>query len=81
MLDVQEKMTNYQGYKGGQKVVEYYTATFTYRVKGQLYQGVDVLPGNTANGLFLKTILRSPDRKVNVQYQTKNPAKSIIDLK
>lgn len=81
LLRFDTKTSNYQGAYGGQKAVEYYTAFFSYTIQGKTYQGVDKLTGNTANGVRLKNIMRSADKKLKILYQAKAPEQSIISFK
>ena len=64
LLNYEAKTTMYQSDYGANKKVEYYTAFFSYNVKGKTYQGSDILPGNSANGIALRHILRSSDKLI-----------------
>lgn len=81
LLSMKAKTTMTQGFDGGSTVVNHYKVNFTYRVNGQNFTGIDKVNGLEVNGYKLKNILKSATKAIVVRYNSKNPAKAVVDMR
>jgi heme/copper-type cytochrome/quinol oxidase subunit 1 len=66
-------------WKGTQIVVDSYKIQYTYKVDGQEFQNIDLIPLTTKNKRYLATILdRKPNDIFSVRFDLNDPGKSIL---